>query len=167
MWILTILTLLFTIYFSESNLCFANAAQEIHYSFGPACDKNKVICKNPSEVPTCLVLNPRVHVDDIEDENGNKINRFQPSCSAYEEDMFPTCVDVTQDNKPAFGVSLECVEFVKCEASKDENKLIPSCSGNKAPKCLGGNDEPSCETASICDGHSVPICDYIWQASAY
>ena len=163
MWISTRLILFFTLYFSSSNFCFA---QEIHYSFGPACDKNKIICKNPSEVPTCLVLNPRVHIEETEDKDGNKVNRFQPSCSAYEEGMFPTCVDITQNNQPAFGVSLECVEFVKCSISND-NKSTPSCSGDKAPKCLGGNDEPSCETASICDGHSVPVCDYIWQASAY
>ena len=142
-------------------------AQQIKYSVKPFCKQNKVICSNPNEVPTCLVLDPKIHLETINNVNEEKINRFQPSCGRYAENLSPNCVDVTQDkNATVNGVVLECVEFIKCKHDETTNKLTAVCSGDKVPKCLGHDDGPNCETNTVCKGGSVPICDYIWQANA-
>ncbi len=162
MWISTIFFLVCILYFSTfSNLSYAG---EIHYSIGPTCSNSNVICKNPNEIPTCLSLNPRIHIETIKDANGNDVNRFQPSCG--EDSLSPTCIDVAQ-NIPAKGITLECIEFVKCQISENKNELIPQCSGGKVPQCLGSDKEPACGDSTICGNNAIPICDYIWQASAY
>ena len=145
----------------------ASIAQEIKYSTPPVCINNNVICKNSNEIPTCLVLNSKVHIETTINEAGEKTNRFQPSCKNQFNDLIPSCFDLNSnlDEAPG-GVVLECIEFVKCNSDEKSNKVIANCSGGKVPKCLGNNDLPNCEVEDVCKNNSIPVCDYIWEASA-
>lgn len=150
-------------YFLSSNISFA---QEIKYSLGPVCKNNKVICTNPDEIPICVALSPRIHLKTTTDINGEKINRYQPSCGQYSDNLSPTCIDINEDNETIpDGVILECVEFVKCEIDSKTNKLYASCSNGKMPKCLGNNLNPDCSLETICTNDALPICDYVWEAN--
>lgn len=143
----------------------ASFAQSIKYSIGPFCSSNNVICTNPSEVPTCLVLNPKIRVETMQGKDGSKVNRFQPVCSASTDKMLPSCIDVSTDEEVSVeDVVLECVEFVQCQTNQNTNKLTAYCSEGKVPRCLGSDNVPNCESDTICKNDSIPICDYVWQA---
>ncbi len=139
-------------------------AQELKYSLGPHCKEKKVICKNPDEVPVCLTLDPRVHIEKF---SGKEINRYQPSCVGHKNDIQPVCVDLDSNGyKIADGVVIECIENIKCKNDINKNKLTAYCQSGKTPKCLGSDSTPNCDAKSICEGNSVPICDYVWQANS-
>ena len=142
--------------------CQNTFAQEIKYSVGPSCSGEKVICKNPDEVPTCVTLNPKVHIETVNYKE-NEVNRFQPTCF---NNTTPLCIDIGHDGQIAGdNVVIECIEFVKCEAGEDDSNLLEAvCSNGKTPKCLGSTRTPNCNSDSICND-SIPVCDFIWQAS--
>lgn len=147
--------------------CNVSFARQVGYSVGPVCRNNKVICKNPNEVPTCLKLEPRIHLEIEDYVNGERINRYQPSCGNSPNDLRPKCIDTDQDGYVvAKDVTLECVEYIQCKNSVASNKLAAFCSEGKLPKCLGDDNEPNCNSESVCENNSVPMCDYSWQASA-
>lgn len=138
-------------------------ASEIAYSIGPSCNENnEVICSNPNEVPTCIVLNPRVHVEYAYTENSTKTNRYSTVCV----DSIPTCFDQIEENQILDDIVVECVEFAQCVANNDSDKPIPSCSKGKMAKCLGSENEPDCssQASNICE-KGVAVCDYTWQAN--
>ncbi len=138
-------------------------AQEIKYSLGPNCKEKKVVCSNPNEVPVCIALNPRVHIERV---SGKKINRYQPSCIGYKDNIQPVCVDIDGIGyKITEDVVIECIENIQCQKDASKNKLSAVCPSGKMPKCLGSENSPNCEADSLCDGNSVPICDYVWQAN--
>ena len=138
-------------------------AQEIKYSLGPYCKDKIVACRNPNEISVCLVLNPRVHLERV---SGKKINRYQPSCSAYKNNVQPVCVDIGGVGyKIIEGVVIECIEDVKCQKDATKSKLTAFCPSGKIPKCLGSDNNPDCEAESLCDGNAVPVCDYVWEAN--
>lgn len=141
-------------------------AQEIKYSLGPPCIKNTVTCLDNNEIPTCLDLNLKVHLDTISSVTGEKINRYQPSCGIYPDNLLPFCIDTTQESElPAKNVVLECIEFIKCQKQGDQ--LVPNCSEGKVARCLGDVNPPSCTSENLCKNGSIPICEHehIWQAS--
>lgn len=144
--------------------CRISFAQEIKYSIGPICKNNKVICTSSNETPTCVVLNPKIHLETITSESGIKTNRFQPYCDAYPSNLLPTCIDLNMQGKIARGVVVDCVELVKCKINKDTNKLAATCTSGKIPKCLGNDSTPNCEAEALCRNASIPVCDYAWQA---
>ena len=122
-----------------------------------------MICNNPSEVPVCIALNPRVHIERV---SGKKINRYQPSCIGYKENIQPVCVDIDGIGyKITKDVVIECIENIQCQKDPSKNKLTAFCPSGKTPKCLGSENSPNCEADSLCDGKSIPICDYVWQAN--
>lgn len=152
------------LFFLSNNISFAQA---IKYSVGPVCKNGAVVCKNSNEAPTCLSLNPKVHLEKLSFADGEKINRYEPSCNSYPDNLFPNCTDIILGNKtPRKDIIVECVEFVKCQVDKNKGNLVPTCSDGKVAKCLGNNDMPSCTASEICGHGSVPICDYVWQANA-
>ena len=138
-------------------------AQEIKYSISPYCKNKTVACRNLNEIPVCLVLDPRIHLEKI---SGTKINRYQPSCSGYKNNIQPVCVDIDGIGyKIAEGVVIECIENIQCHKDAAKNKLTAFCPSGRNPKCLGSDNSPNCEAESLCDGNSVPICDYAWEAN--
>lgn len=143
-------------------------AQTIKYSLGPICKEGKVLCTDPKEIPVCLALEPRIHLQTInsEGENGEKVNRFQPSCAETLRGVTPGCIDISDGNKVINdGVILECVELIQCSRDEATNKLTAYCSGGKRPICLGSSDIPDCEKEIACDSGAIPICDYVqWAA---
>ena len=140
-------------------------AQDIKYSLGPKCKEKRVVCSNPNEMPVCIVLNPRVHIERV---SGKKINRYQPSCIGYKDNIQPVCVDIDSAGyKIAEGVVIECIENVQCQKDTLKNKLSAFCPSGKTPKCLGSENSPNCEADPLCDGNSVPVCDYVWQAKKF
>lgn len=169
MWWAKSLFLLFTIEMIFS--CNISLAQGIQYSTPPVCIKNKVICSNSNEVPTCLVLHPKVHIENILNVDGKNMNRYQPSCKGLYNNLVPSCIDIYSKHSTKLvdaptDVILDCVEFVKCYSKKDSKKIISECSNGKVPKCLGDNDLPNCAEENICKNNSLAICDYIWEANA-
>ncbi len=146
--------------------CNISFAQEVKLSFGPTCESNKVICHDPNEVAVCLDTNSRIHLDKVL-ANGENIDQYEPSCSTYGGSVLPSCVDITEEERPAPShIVIACIEFPQCKS--DENKLAVVCSDGKIPKCLGGDEEPSCisgESSSCKEG--IPVCDYTWQASLH
>lgn len=133
---------------------------------GPSCKGNKTVCPNPNEVPTCISLNPRVHLD----MNEKLLNRYKPSCGFDSGNYQPGCLDTLSGEessiKFAKDVVIECIEKAKCELDKNTNKLITSCSNGKIAKCLGSDDVPNCANDFICGNNSsMPVCDYVWQAN--
>lgn len=148
--------------FLFNNITFA---KEIKYTTGPFCNGKKISCRRATEIPTCLRLDPMVHLEVVGNIDGRIINRFQPSCRTYSRGFKPDCIDLNKKGKSVSeGVTLECIEFVQCKFDKDRNKLIPFCSDGKIPKCLGGDETPNCELETICNDGSIPVCDYIWEA---
>ena len=144
--------------------CNISFAQEIKLSFGPTCEGNKVICHDPNEVAVCFATDTRIHLEKVL-TNGESIDQYQPSCTNYDGNVLPTCVDVTQEGKLAPGhIFISCIEFPKCK--NNEDKLTAVCSGGKIAKCLGGDEEPNCALGedSMCI-KGIPTCDYTWQAS--
>lgn len=157
-----ILILLFVGFILSVNLSYA---QNIKYSVGPVCNGEKVYCKGSNEVPICIVLNPKIHIESIELEGGNKINRFQPLCNGDEDNLQLRCIDLLAKSVvESENVVVECFEQVKCV--KDSYKLIAFCEGGKIPKCLGSDNEPNCNSETLCSGKSIPVCDYVWQVDA-
>ena len=147
--------------------CNVSFAKQVQYSIGPVCKNNKIVCKNPNEVPTCLKLDPKVHLELEDFVNGERINRYQPSCSNNPNNFRPKCIDTSQDSEIITeDVTLECVEYIQCKNDKDTNKLSTVCSDGKLPKCLGDDNEPNCNNETVCENNSVPVCDYTWQAYA-
>ncbi|GEM_PF-2461487 len=142
------------------NVSFAN----IKYSVGPQCNGEKVLCKGQNEVPVCIILNPKVHIESVELVEGNKTNRYQPLCNGSEDNLYPGCIDLlTALPAKTRNVVVECFEQVKCV--KNLEKSIAFCEGGKIPQCLGSDSEPDCNSKTLCSGKSVPICDYMWQAN--
>lgn len=146
-------------------VCNNSYAQTIKYSMGPSCKGNKIVCPNLNEVPTCISLNPRVHLD----VNEKSLNRYEPSCGFGSDNSKPGCVDaLAEESNFKFipDVVVECIEKAKCEVDKDTNKLVTSCSGGKLAKCLGSDNTPNCANEFVCGNNSsIPVCDYIWQAN--
>lgn len=157
-----LLVLIASFVFAQNN----TYAEDLKFSIGPVCKNNKVVCKGGNEKPTCLVLNNKVHVETIEFAGGEKINKFQPSCGGYTDNLLPFCVDITKDSENAEkGVVLECIELAACKEEND--KLVPDCPNGKISKCLGDNSVPNCLAERPCKEGSIPICDYEygWQAN--
>ena len=128
-------------------------AQTIKYSLGPVCKEGKVSCADPKEIPVCLVLEPRIHLE---------TNRFHPSCDEALQGVTPGCVDISDGNKIVNNdVVLECVELVQCTIDETTSKLTAYCSGSKRPICLGSGDIPDCEKEIACDSGTIPVCDYV------
>ena len=146
--------------------CNASYAQ-MKYSRGPICKDNEIVCADPDTVARCYVLDPKIHEEIIINQEGERVNRFQPSCGDYPDNLLPTCVN--EEGKVAQGVVLDCIEPVKCQLDTNNNKLVAVCSNGKVPKCLGNDNTPNCEAKTpeiICKDQSVPaICDYIWEAT--
>jgi hypothetical protein len=143
------------------NISFAN----IKYSLGPQCNDEKVVCKGQNELPVCIVLNPKVHIESVELVEGSKVNRYQPLCNGAEDNLSPGCIDLlTASPARARNVVVECFEQVRCV--KNSQKLTAFCEGGKMPKCLGSDTEPDCNSKTLCSGKSIPVCDYVWQANA-
>lgn len=142
-------------------------ASGIKYSVGPSCKDKKVICPNENETPVCIALEPRVHIEQIKNKTNQMVNRFEPSCGDVENNFKLGCIDTLSASESKFidNVSIDCVELVKCEKDKENNKISASCSGGKMAKCLGNDNVPSCEKSSICENDSLPVCDYVWQAN--
>lgn len=152
--------IIFTILFLAS----PSFANEIKYTLGPSCKNKNVICPNENEIPVCIVLDPRVHVEQILNSENHNINRFEPACGDEENFFKVGCIDtLSKNSRFAENVSIECVELVKCE--NENNKLSVSCSDGKIAKCLGSDETPSCDKNSICENDSLPVCDYVWQAN--
>lgn len=142
-------------------------AQQIKYSFGPACKENKVVCSGTNEVPVCIATDNGIHIQTIV-LNGQTLNQFQPSCGAFNDSLLPTCIDIANEDQLApKHIVVECVEFPKCSPKENDNKLVAVCSDGKLPKCLGDDSDPSCglETYSTCT-KGIAVCDYTWQANA-
>ena len=152
------------LYFFSNNISFA---QELKYSFGPVCKDNKVICRDSNEVPVCLAINNKVHIEKAV-IHGETVNQFQPTCSGYDDNSLPTCIDITEEEQFAKNVVVGCIEKPKCQADENSNKLISVCSDGKLPKCLGDDSEPVCdiEAHSICE-NGIAVCDYTWEANAF
>ncbi len=149
-----------------SNISYArNIKQKIKYSKPPHCTNNIVTCSNPNEIPTCLVLDPKIHMEIITVSTGKTFNKFQPYCENHPENLIPTCLDINNyklvSTKNTF---VECIEFVKCAKDNKSQKPIAVCSSGRVPKCLGSSSEPNCEADKICKV-GIPVCDYIWEAS--
>lgn len=161
MYFLQVIMLLFIL--QAIVVCNNSYAQTIKYSMGPSCKGNKIVCPNANEVPTCISLNPRVHVD----MNEKLLNRYKPSCTFGLDNSQPGCVDTLgEESKFVSDVVIECVEKAKCELDKDLNKLVASCTGGKIAKCLGSDDTPNCSKDLICGSNtSMPVCEYVWQAN--
>ena len=141
-------------------------AQTLKYSKMPECENMSVICNNENEVPVCLTLFPKVHLEKIALNENYQINRFQPHCFTSIKSKSPSCFDLNTKNKmESSNIAVECIEFIKCKYDKNKNELIPTCSEGKTPRCLGNSSIPSCKNKTICNKESIPICDYIWQAS--
>lgn len=139
----------------------ASFAQSVKYSVGPVCKDKKVVCKKTEEEPVCIVLNPKVHVEMV--NQFNNINRYQPVCIGYEGDFFPSCIDLVTSKYPrAKGVIAECLERVSCK--KGNGAYIAYCNDGKVPKCLGSDNKPDCNSDRICEDKSLPVCDYVWEA---
>lgn len=146
--------------------CSISYAHQVNYTVGPICKNNKVICKNPNEIPTCLKLEPKVHLELENFVNGEVINRYQPSCDSNPNNLSPKCIDPEDENQAiALNVTLDCVEYIQCKENKETKKLTEVCSGGKLPKCLGDDNEPNCNNNSVCVNNSVPVCEYTWQAN--
>lgn len=159
-------TIILLFVFQAFIVCNNSYAQTIKYSMGPSCKGSKVVCPNLNEVPTCIVLNPRVHLD----MNEKLSNRYKPSCGFDLDSSQPGCVDIfvgeEANSKFAQDVVVECIEKAKCEVDKDTNKLITSCSNGKIAKCLGSDNTPNCANDFVCGNNSsMPVCDYVWQAN--
>jgi len=140
-------------------------AYDLQYSIGPRCRNNKVICKNPNEVPTCLKLEPKVHIELVNYINGERKNRYEPFCD-FPNSSHPKCTDALDAKNVLKNVFLECVEYIQCKTNDINDKLAASCSSGKTPKCIGENNEPDCESETVCESNSLPVCDYTWQANA-
>jgi hypothetical protein len=149
-----------------ANPCFAEG---IKYSVGPSCKDKKVICPNQNETPVCIVLDPRVHVEQTVNSLNKVVNRFEPSCGEEVNNFKIGCIDILNNNEASNkfidNVSIDCIELVKCEKDKENNKISVSCSSGKMAKCLGSDDIPNCENDSMCVSDSLPVCDYVWQAN--
>lgn len=158
-------TIILILLFQTFLVCNQSFAQTIKYSMGPACKNSKVACPNSNEIPTCIVLSPRVHLD----INEKLANRYEPSCDVDSDNIQPGCIDTflkeETGSKFISDVVVECIEKVKCQSDKNTNKLIATCSGGKAAKCLGSDNIPDCENDSVCGNSSIPVCDYVWQAN--
>lgn len=140
-------------------------SQEIKYSLGPECKNHAVMCPNPNEIPTCIVLNPRIHLELVDKTTSQ--NRYEPSCGLNPNNSYPGCVDISvgeYGNGFISDVTIECLEPVKCEKNNETNKLVTACSNGKIAKCLGGSITPNCESSSLCEDGSIPVCDYVWEA---
>lgn len=140
---------------------------QLQYSVGPSCSEDgEVVCPEKDQVVECFILEPGIHIAYIESTNGEKVNRFQPTCS-IENDSRPTCIDTYGELGIVRNVVAECIAPVQCIKDKDE-KLVASClTEGKEPKCLGSHNKPNCnqKRKGICDD-STPVCDYSWQAFA-
>ena len=148
-------------YFFSFNPAFA---QGIKYSVGPNCQDNKVVCHNPGEDPICVILEPRIHAEYIDNANSERTNRYEPACTTDNDIQTPECIDTTTDSNDGAAV-LECVELIKC-TENENGKLIATCSDGKVPQCLGDdNNSPDCTQNEICK-NSMPICNPKWQAFA-
>ena len=159
------------VYFLSINIAFA---QELKYSFGPVCKNDKVICRDSNEVPVCLTINNKVHIEKAV-VNGEIVNQFQPTCSGYDDSSLPTCIDITEEEQLAKNVVVGCIEIPKCKTNENNNQLVAVCSDGKMPKCLGDDSEPSCDIKveaglphlySACE-KGIAVCDYTWEAKAF
>ena len=147
-------------YFFSCNTAFA----QLQYSVDPVCQDNEVICPDQNTVPKCVKLEPRIHVEYIESVNGEKINRYEPTCTTDNDIQIPGCIDTTTGSNDGVAV-LECVELIKC-TENENGKLIATCSDGKVPQCLGDdNNSPDCTQNEICK-NSMPVCNPKWQAFA-
>lgn len=161
MWVKGVILGIYFLLFICLNTSFA---KNIQYTTPPFCNSNKVICKNSNEVPVCLVLNPKVHIESLLDYNNKKILRYHPSCNGDPENLLPVCLDKTDNKKASKEVVIECIEYARCSIDKDTNSLSAICSSGKVAKCLGTNSEPNCNDENICRNDSIPVCDYVWHA---
>ena len=155
--------ILFQLFYME-NVSFA---QELKYSTRPVCQNNNVICRDSNEVAVCLSLDRKVHIETTTLATGEKVNRFQPSCGAFADNLLPYCIDIAEDGEPyAKNAVLECIEFVNCSAGEKNN--TGQCSDGKVPACLGDYKEPNCTATAenICENGAIPVCELRWQASA-
>ena len=127
-------------------------ANKIKYSMAPRCSGINVIC-DPNEKAVCLDLHPSVHIYlDGHEQNES----YYPSCENSSE---PRCV--TKNGEPTPNVTVDCVEFIKCEAD-EKNIQVAKCSTGKTAKCIGnGNELNGCN----CSDGSNAICDYFWEIS--
>ena len=150
-------------YFFSCNPTFA----QLQYSVGPSCSEDgEVVCPEKGQVVKCFILEPIIHIEYIKSINGEKVNRFQPTCS-IENDSQPACIDTYGELGVVSNAVPECIEPVECIKDKDE-KLVASClTEGKEAKCLGSKgNKPNCNRKEICDDLSIPVCDYSWQAFA-
>ena len=130
-------------------------ANELKYSFGPRCNGNNLVCDEHEE-PVCLVIDPSVHFEDS--GNNNEAKQYLPTCNTWSN---PTCIDLETGEMGSGNVIVECIEFVKCEISENQNEKA-TCSDNKTARCLGHNNELN---GCNCSDGTDPVCDWTWDTS--